>query len=146
MAAPWYFEDIAVGEVHQFGHHKVAADEIADFHHRFAPHLPLKAIQAPDGQRGAPAAQAHVYAIWSRLLYEECQDWPILARLGQDALRWYKTVHTGDDLSVRLTFMAKEPTHANRGILVTQHDVVNQTGELVMALLTRTVIARRDEA
>jgi hypothetical protein len=146
MASPWYFEDIEVGEVHTFGHHQVASAEISDFHHRFAPHLPLRAIQPAEGRKGAPAAQAHVYAIWSRLLYEECQDWPILARLGQDALRWYKTVHAGDALSVRLTFMAKEPTHADRGILVTQHDVLNPTGELVMALLTRTVIARRPQA
>jgi hypothetical protein len=138
----WHFDDIPVGYVHVFGAAAVTAEDLALFTARFAPHLPLNP-ESKTPPRSPPAPQAHVYALWSRMLWEETRDWPVLARLGQDALRWYKTAHAGDTLSVRLTFMSKQPIGDDRGILITQHDVTNQTGELVMTLMTRTVVARR---
>lgn len=138
----WLFDDIPLGYVHVFGAAPVDAEDIAVFSARFAPHLPLNAESTP-AHPSPPAAQAHVYALWSRMLWEETRDWPVLARLGQDALRWYKTAHAGDVLSIRLTFMSKQAIGDDRGILIAQHDVLNQDGELVMSLMTRTVVARR---
>jgi acyl dehydratase len=43
---------------------------------------------------------------------------------------------------VRLTFVSKQPVADDRGILIASHEVLNQQGELVMALMTRTVMAR----
>jgi len=137
----WNFDDIPIGYVHVFGAAALSADDIALFHDRFSPPLPLSADQ-PE-RAGKPAAQAHVYALWSRMLWEETKEWPVLARLGQDALRWYKTAQAGDVLSVRLEFLSKQPVADDRGIVITQHEVTNQKGELVMALMTRTVMARR---
>lgn len=136
----WYFDDIPVGYVHQFGNARVDADDLALFQQRFAPYLPLKADGDPTTT--PPAAQAHVFALWSRMLWEETKDWPVLARLGQDAVRWYRTAHADDVLSMKITFMSKQPINESRGILITQHDVLNQSGELVMTLMTRTVMAR----
>ena len=136
----WHFDDIPVGHVHQFGAAKVDADDLALFQARFAPYLPLKADGDP--ATSPPAAQAHVFALWSRMLWEETKDWPVLARLGQDAVRWYKTAHAGDVLTMKITFMSKQPINDTRGILITQHDVLNQSGELVMTLMTRTVMSR----
>lgn len=137
----WHFDDIPIGYTHVFGAAPVTGDDLALFQSRFAPYLPLKAGDGGDGQQ--PAAQAHVYALWSRMLWEETRDWPVLARLGQDALRWYKTAQAGDVLSVRLTFVGKQPMSDDRGILIASHDVLNQHGELVMGLMTRTVMARK---
>jgi hypothetical protein len=141
----WHFDDIPLGYVHVFGAAPVTAEDLALFLDRFAPHLPLRPGDGAAGDVGqsAPAAQAHVYALWSRMLWEETRDWPVLARLGQDALRWYKSAHAGDVLSVRLTFQSKQPVAEDRGILIAGHEVLNQSGELVMALMTRTVMARR---
>lgn len=135
----WYFDDIPLGYVHVFGAAPVGAEDIALFHDRFSPHLPLNTEST---ETGKPAAQAHIYALWSRMLWEETKDWPVIARLGQDALRWYKTAQAGDVLNVRLEFLSKQSVAADRGILITQHEVMNQRGELVMALMTRTVVAR----
>jgi acyl dehydratase len=147
METSFWFDDIQIGRVHLFGAATIDLDEILDFHFRFAPHLPQQMASAGlDPAKGPPAAQAHIYAIWSRLLWEECRDWPILTRLGQDALRWYKTAHAGDVLSVRLTFMSRDDLAADRGMIVVQHDVLNQHGELVMSLLTRTVMAKKAAA
>jgi acyl dehydratase len=138
----WYFDDIPVGFTHVFGSASVDADDIALFAERFAPHLPLN-VEASSSASSAPAPQAQVYALWSRMLWDETRDWPVLARLGQDALRWYKTAHAGDVLTIRLTFVSKQPIGDDRGILIAQHDVLNQSGELVMSLMTRTMVARR---
>ena len=135
----WYFDDIPIGYIHVFGAAPVTAEDIALFHTRFSPYLPLSAERK---ETGAPAAQAHVYALWSRMLWEETKEWPVLARLGQDALRWYKAAVAGDVLSVRLEFASKQVVGADRGILISNHEVLNQNGELVMALMTRTVMAR----
>lgn len=138
----WKLDDIPIGYVHSFGMAAVTAEDIAAFHTRFGPHLPL-AGRASDARAGPPAAQAHVYALWTRMLWDETKDWPVLARLGQDALRWYKTAHAGDTLSVRMTFVSKDVVNEERGILITSHEILNQDGELVMALMTRTAMARR---
>jgi hypothetical protein len=139
----WRFDDIPIGYTHVFGAAAVSAEDLALFQSRFAPYLPLKPEDGAETQQ--PAAQAHVYALWSRMLWEETKDWPVLARLGQDALRWFKTAQAGDVLSIRLTFVGKQPMSDDRGILIASHEVLNQQGELVMSLMTRTVMARQVE-
>jgi hypothetical protein len=138
----WYLDDIPLGYTHACGSKALTDDDIAVFKSRFAPHLPL--AQGEEG--GVPdeglAAQAHVYAIWSALLWAETREWPVLARLGQDALRWYRAAQAGDELALRITFVGKQPVNDQRGILISSHELVNQRGELVMALMTRTVLAR----
>jgi hypothetical protein len=136
----WCFDDIPLGYTHSFGTAVLREEDIALFKGRFAPHLPMAGGDAT--QLNEPAAQAHVYALWSRMLWQETKDWPVLARLGQDALRWYRTAHAGDELSMRVTFVSKQPLDEGRGIVIASHEVVNQTGELVMALMTRSVLAR----
>lgn len=140
-----FFDDIMEGDVFSFGASALTADDVAEFRRRFAPPLPMHASES-DGEAppdAEAAAQAHVYALWSRMLYEFTFDWPIIARIGQDQLRWYKTARVGDTLSVRITFLTKDPVDAMKGVVATQHDVLNQNGELIMALLTRTAVARR---
>lgn len=135
----WRFDDIPVGYVHRFGAAAVTEEDIALFHARFAPYLPEASVEH---ERGAPAAQAHVYALWARMVWEETKDWPVLARMGQDALRWYKAAHAGDVLSMRLTFLSKTEIDDERGMVLAQHEVLDQTGALVMTLMTRTSMAR----
>lgn len=134
------FDDLVEGDVFEFGTADLSDADVELFHQRFAPRLPASAEEPPDRRA---AAQAHVYALWSRMLYEFTRDWPVLARIGQDQLRWYKSARAGDRLTVRITIMTAAPLDERRGLVLTQHDVLNQEGELVMALLTRTVLARR---
>ena len=139
----WLFDEITTGDTHAFGSAKLTTDDIEIFHDRFAPHLPREPRAQDLSERGRPAAQAHIYALWARMLFEETDPWPIFARLGQDAIRHYKSAYAGDELTVRLTLMTKDEVGHDRGIIVTQHDVLNQDGELVMSLLTRTVLGKR---
>jgi hypothetical protein len=84
----WASDDIPLRYAHVFGSEHVTGEDIALFQDRFAPHLPLQADPAASAALGPAAAQADVYALWSRMLWHETKDWPVLARLGQDALRW----------------------------------------------------------
>jgi acyl dehydratase len=141
----WYLDDIPLGYTHACGSKALSADDIAIFKARFAPHLPLAQGDAATLGTEGLAAQAHVYAVWSALLWDETKDWPVLARLGQDALRWYRAVEAGDVVQLKVTFVGKQPVSDARGILIASHELVNQNGELVMALMTRTVMARTPE-
>lgn len=134
----WYLDDIPEGYVHLFGQAPLTFEDVALFKSRFAPSLPMHG-ETDDAEI---AAQGHVYAIWTRLVWEQTKDWPVLARLGQDALRWYGAARAGDTLSVRLTMTAKQLTGEDKGILFAQHEVLNQAGKLVLSLMTRTVLAR----
>ncbi|MFM1975640.1 MAG: hypothetical protein RL145_486, partial [Pseudomonadota bacterium] len=88
-------------------------------------------------------AESHVYALWRRMLWEETREWPVLQRLGQDALRYYKAVYAGEELSVRLTFLATEDRNDREGVLTASHEVQDQDGLLVMSVMTRTLMAKR---
>jgi acyl dehydratase len=139
----WWFEDIIVGRTYEFGAALVTAEDIALFHERFAPHLPTKPAEKGLEGRGPRTAESHVYALWRRMLFDETRTWPILQRLGQDALRYYKAVYAGDALSVRLTFLSTEDLGSDRGILLANHDVLDQDGLMVMSVITRTMMAKR---
>ena len=139
----WYFEDIKVGSTHSFGDAEITAGDIVAFAEKYAPYLPLR-DENPPHVRGPAAPQALVYAIWSRLLFEETKDWPVRARLGQDALRWYRTAHAGDCLSVQLTFVTTDDCARDHGLVITQHDVTNQDGNLILSLMTRSLLNKSE--
>ena len=139
----WWFEDIIVGRTYDFGAALVSAEDITLFHERFAPNLPLKASEQGREGAGPRAAESHIYALWRRMLWEETREWPVLQRLGQDALRYYKAAYAGEELSVRLTFLATEDRNDREGVLTASHEVQDQDGLLVMSVMTRTLMAKR---
>lgn len=142
----WWFEDIIVGRTYDFGAANVTADDIALFHERFAPNLPLKTAEPGRADAGPRAAESHVYALWRRMLWEETREWPVVQRLGQDALRYYKAVYAGEELSVRLTFLAVEDRTDREGVLMASHEVMDREGLLVMSVMTRTLMAKRPQS
>jgi acyl dehydratase len=139
----WWFEDIIIGRTYDFGTAKVTADDIALFHERFAPNLPLKTHEQGREGAGPRAAESHIYALWRRMLWEETRGWPVVQRLGQDALRYYKASYAGEELTVRLSFLAVEDRNETEGVLTASHEVLDQDGLLVMSVMTRTVMAKR---
>lgn len=138
-----YFEEVIVGDVFSFGAEPLRRADVDEFRNRYAPFLPEGADPSPRKGELA-AAQSHIYALWARMLYEFTEDWPIVARIGQDQLRWYKTAFSGDVLNARMTILAKESARPEGGVVTAQHEVLNQDGELVMSLMSRAVVAYVD--
>lgn len=128
-----HFEDIEVGQVVQLG--AVAVDEtgLAMFAERFAPGWDV-AYGAPD---------AMVYALWSRLAAEKSAGWAQTKLLAVDGLRYMRNPPPGELLRGRMTIMGKDPVGDDKGIVIAQHDLLDEGGRLVFSCLTRGVFARR---
>lgn len=100
---------------------------------------------APAWPRSSGAPDAFTYAVWSRLDAAAAAGWPQTKRLGVDALRWMRNPPEGELLRGRMTVLAKDPVGPEKGIVIAQHDLLDEAGRLVFSCLTRSVFAcRRD--
>ena len=128
-----HYEDLDVGQVISLG--AVAVDQAAMdlFIERFAPGW--------DGAYGAPDAM--VYALWSRLAAEKSAGWAQTKVLAVDGLRFMRNPPAGELVRGRLTVMGKDPVGDEKGIMIAQHDLLDEGGRLIFSCLTRAVFARR---
>ena len=130
---PAYFEEIEIGQVVSLGALVLDAEAIEAFAKAFAPGWDV-ALGAPD---------ALVYAAWSKLDQQASADWPQSKRLGVDALRWMRNPPPGEMLRGRMTVMAKDQVGESKGIVIAQHDVLDEAGRLVFSCLTRSLFVCR---
>ena len=128
-----HFEDLETGQVLQLG--AIAVDEpaIEAFVERFAPGW--------DPAYGAPDAM--VYALWSRLAAEKAAGWAQTKVLAVDGLRFMRNPPPGELLRGRMTVMGKDPVGDEKGIVIAQHDLLDEGGRLVFSCLTRALFVRR---
>jgi hypothetical protein len=129
---PAPFDDIQIGQVVSLGAAAVEPEALVLFAASFTPGWAV--------ERGAPDAM--VYAIWAKLDAVAHTDWPQTKRLGVDALRWMRNPPAGELLRGRMTVMAKDPVGEGKGIIIAQHDLLDEAGRLVFSCLTRSVFAR----
>ncbi len=129
---PAAFDDIEIGQVVHFGAAAIEAEALAAFIAAFSPGW--------SADRGAPDAM--VFALWSKLDAEAAAAWPRMKRVGVDALRWARNPPAGDVLRGRMTVMGKDPVGEGKGIVIAQHDLLDEAGRLVFSCLTRSVYAR----
>lgn len=129
---PATFDDIAIGQVVPLGAAAVEPKALEAFVAAFAPGWSL--------DRGAPDAM--VYAIWARLDAVAHTEWPQIKRLGVDALRWLRNPPAGELLRGRMTVMAKDAVGEDKGIVIAQHDLLDEAGRLVFSCLTRSIFRR----
>ena len=129
---PAHFDEITVGQVVNLGAAAVDERQLEAFCVGFAPSW--------DREGGAP--DALVFAIWAKLDTESSRGWPQTKRLGVDALRWMRNPPTGELLRGRMTVLAKDPVGDDKGVVIAQHDLLDEAGRLVFSCLTRSVFAR----
>ncbi len=129
---PGHFDVIEVGQVVSLGVVAVDAAALAAFCTAFAPKW--------DAEGGAP--DALVYALWAKLDGDASVDWPQTKRLGVDALRFMRNPPPGELLRGRMTVFAKDPVGDDKGVIIAQHDLLDEAGRLVFSCLTRSIFAR----
>lgn len=129
---PASFDEIDIGQVVSLGDVRVESRALEAFISAFAPGWPA--------ERGAPDAM--VYALWTRLDAAATMGWPQTKRLGVDALRWVRNPPAGESLRGRMTVMGKDPVGDGKGIIIAQHDLLDEAGRLVFSCLTRSVFSR----
>ncbi len=128
-----HFEDLGVGEVVPLGACAVDQAAMDVFVERFAPGW--------DVSYGAPDAMT--YALWSRLAADRAAGWAQSKVLAVDGLRFMRNPPPGELLRGRMTVMGKDPVGDDKGIVIAQHDLLDEGGRLVFSCLTRAVFARR---
>ena len=131
---PGYFDDIEVGQVVSLGAAAVDAEAMQAFAKAFAPGWDI-ASGAPD---------AMVYSVWSKLDGEASSKWPQTKRLAVDALRWMRNPPPGELLRGRMTVLAKDAVGDAKGMVIAQHDLLDEGGRLVFSCLTRSLFQRVD--
>ena len=129
---PASFDEIEIGQVVSLGAAAVNPEALAAFITAFAPGW--------DVERGAP--DAFLFALWSKLDDMASAEWPQTKRLGVDALRWARNPPSGELLRGRMTVMGKDAVGESKGIVIAQHDLLDEAGRLVFSCLTRSVFAR----
>ena len=132
---PAHFEDIAIGSVVSLGAVVVDAEQLESFIRCYAPGWDL--------DQGAPDSM--VYALWSKLDRMAAGEWPQTKRLGVDALRWVRNPPPGELLRGRMTVMGKDQVGDAKGIVIAQHDLLDESGRLVFSCLTRSLFACRGD-
>jgi acyl dehydratase len=143
-----YFEDFRAGEVVRLGRRRVTADEIVAFAREYDPqpfHLDEEAAAAsPFG--GLIASGWHTAAIFMSLFVREILlDSASLGSPGVEELRWLQPVRPGDELTGVVRVVETRPSERNprRGTVITESEVLNQDGEIVMRMRARGLFARR---
>ena len=126
------FDDLTVGSVIPLGVIMLDRRAVEQF----------CALFAPDWNPDDGAPDAMVYAIWSRLELDAAKEQPAGKRLAVDALRWVRNPPVGELLRGRMTVMGLDPVGENRGVVIAQHDLLDEAGRLVFSCLTRSVVGR----
>jgi hypothetical protein len=132
LRLPASFDDIQIGQVASLGAAAVDAAALDTFVAAFTPGWTV--------DRGAPDAM--VFAIWAKLDAMASSNFSQTKRLGVDALRWMRNPPPGELLRGRMTVMAKDAVGDDKGIVIAQHDLLDEAGRLVFSCLTRSVFSR----
>lgn len=129
---PAAFDEIEIGQVVSLGTAMVDEKALQGFLEAFAPERSI--------DDGAP--DAFTFAVWTRLDAQATASWPQTKRLGVDALRWGRNPPAGELLRGRMTVMGKDPVGDDKGVVIAQHDLLDEAGRLVFSCLTRSVFKR----
>lgn len=128
-----HFDDLEVGQVLSLGVAPIDGRALDTFARIFTPSW--------TPEEGAP--ESFLYALWSRMDAEAATEWAQTKRLAVDALRWMRSPPSGELLRGRMTVLGKDPVGDDKGLIIAQHDLLDEAGRLVFSCLTRSVFARR---
>lgn len=135
---PAAFDDLWIGQVASIGAGAVSPEDMEAFCQVYAPSW--------NTEDGMP--DSLIFSLWSKLEQEAARAWPQTKRLAVDALRWARNPPAGELLRGRLTVMGKDPVGDTKGVVIAQHDLIDEAGRLVFSCLTRSVyqrLPRRDD-
>jgi acyl dehydratase len=154
-----YFEDLVVGETMELGSHRFTREEIVDFARKYDPqafHLD-EAAAARSLFGGLSASGWHTAAVWLRHLIDARRRLADQMELrgerparygpspGFENLRWLKPVLAGD--TIRFTSRIREKVDSRSrpavGLVLSDNEGFNQTGELVFAVVGKMFVERR---
>ena len=146
-----YFEDYVPGAVCVYGAIAITEEEIIEFAHRYDPqpmHVdPDAAARGPFG--GLIASGWHTISLVMRVLVDRyLSHVSSIVSPGIDELRWKAPVRPGDVLRVRVTVeeASLSRSKADRGMVRTHVEALNQHDEVVLSMRAMNLFRRREAA
>ena len=142
-----YWEDFPVGDVREFGHHLVTAEDIVRFATEFDPqpfHLDDEAAKKTI-LGGLAASGWHTAALAMRLA-STCRPFgphPLFGA-GVDDLRWLKPVRPGDTIHLEGELIELVPSRTKpHGVARIKWTAYNQNGEAVYTFNPMAIVPSR---
>jgi acyl dehydratase len=143
-----WFEDYSAGSVYEFGYVTVSEAEILEFAGRFDPqpiHVdPEFAAAGPFG--GIIGSGWHSASVAMRLIADHyLSRVASMASPGVDELRWRVPLRPGDTVKLRTTIAETRPSRSktDRGLVITQVELINQDGGVPVAFRAMNLVSRR---
>lgn len=145
-----YYEDLSVGEVHEFDDIQISEEEIIDFGQRYDP-LPLhiNPEEAADTLVGGLIASGlQTFSLSQRRIVDQLFERArILGSVGFDEVLFPTPVRPGDVLSTSLEVIEKRlsASKPSYGLVTLERTVVNQDDEVVLQAVNNILFERRCE-
>ena len=146
---PLYFEDVEEGTTRDCGTVVVEREEMVAFAERYDPQpIHVDEEAATESVYGGLIASGWFTAslVARQLVTGFMNDLASLGGRGMDDLRWHRPVRAGDQLSVEIEVLEKQPSERNPTIGDYRVEVVatNDDGETVLSMVGLGVIERRE--
>lgn len=144
-----YFEDVEVGMTRECGSATVDREEMLEFAERFDPQpIHVDGDAAAESIYGGLIASGWFTAslVARQLVTDFMNDLASLGGRGMDDLRWHRPVRAGDELSVAIEVLDRQPSDRNPAIGDYRVEVVatNDDGEAVLSMVGLGVVERRE--
>jgi acyl dehydratase len=145
-----FLEDYETGKVYEFGSITVSEAAILEFATRYDPqYFHMDRVKAAASEFGGIIASGfHTVSLAMRLFVDHyLSHVASLASPGVDEIRWPKPLRPGDTIRIRVSILEARPSRskADRGIVRSRVEAINQNQELVLSMTTVSILGRRPE-
>lgn len=146
-AALIYFEDVSVGERRLIGTHVIPKDEAVEFARQWEPqpyHID-EAAAAASLYRGLTVCSLYLFAVCTRLFFEQDPQLAVTAMLGKDEVRLPNPARPGETLTYYTECVAKRESRSrpDSGIVTLLDAICNPAGETVLSQKVTLLVSRR---
>lgn len=142
-----YFDDMAVGYQSEVGRYWLDPEEVMRFARRWDPQ-PFHTD--PDAARrsifgGLTASSLHLFAICTRLFFDQPERIALLAMLGKDEVRFPNPARAGETLCYTTECINARASRSksDRGIITLADTLTSERGEPVLTQKVTLLVARR---
>lgn len=145
-----YFEDLTVGDHHEFGEYTIEKDEIVSFAEQFDPQpFHVDEELAKDSMFGELVASGlHTLCLSVRLFVTEFVNpedgLENMGGIGMDDLRWHEPVRPGETLSIELEIVEKTPSESRDDRGYVEFERRTYTDQKVMSIRSYNIVRRRN--
>lgn len=142
-----YFEELEVGFQREIGRWQLTPDSVIEFAALWDPqpfHVdPAAAARSIYG--GLTASSLHLFAICTRLFFDQPERIAVLAMLGKDEVRFPHPARADDALVYHTECVEHRASRSkpDRGVVVLADRLLNARGELVLSQKVALLVACR---